>query len=147
MECQKTRKKLKEFAAGEINDPLERSSMEAHINECPVCKKELFLWQDVIDKQKKIQGMKAGGTFRERVDKRMKSARNEMSLPPLARKFRALSMMWTGHRSKLLLQAILLVVMFIFLYITLQRGTSIIVPILIVTGFGSLFMLMLKSKK
>jgi hypothetical protein len=58
MEHNEVRKLLKDYAKGNIFDPLLREAMEAHIEKCQLCMRELALWQDVLDKQKLLSNMR-----------------------------------------------------------------------------------------
>jgi len=53
MECADYRKLLKDYALSALTED-KRKLVESHIEKCPVCIRELSMWQDVIERQKEL---------------------------------------------------------------------------------------------
>jgi len=145
MECEKVRKKLKQYASDEITDPLEKEGMEAHITGCPVCKRELLMWQEVLDRQKMIRETMPN-SFSERVKKRAKNMNAHAQLPPIVRRMQAVSGFISSPKGCLLMQIIIVMLGFLGIFTFVHRDTGVIFSVLVVLAFGSLFFLLLRKK-
>lgn len=140
MECAKTRKLLKEYANDEISDKEERREMETHISGCPVCKRELLLWQEVMDKQRAVGRMQAGmpKELKDRIKHRMTNNQKAVTVSPVVKKLQALS-----GKASLITLFVLICVALLFLTHYMRFKGTIIGPILIFSGFAVLFLLLL----
>jgi anti-sigma factor RsiW len=153
MECMDVRKKLKDYVKDEITDKSTKLEMEEHINTCPICKKELLMWQDVIDRQRGAGGKQAAGMPKELMDRiRYRTARAEKisKLPAFFRIKRAPGGFWNSMLGMIIQIAFILVSGIIFgLLLGIKRhGHGIVVPLLVLFGFTILFILMLiKGRK
>ena len=99
MECMEVRKKLKEYAGDEISDKVLIRKMEAHIDTCPICKQELFMWQEVLENQRAVNRMQAGGMSKELKDRiKYRTSRSEKisKLPAFFRIKRAPGGFWNS---------------------------------------------------
>ena len=106
MECGEARKKLKDYAAGAMPGKEERASLEAHVALCPVCKKELLLWQDVLDRQAAVRGLQRNlpEELRQRLKYRAAILQKVAMQPPLMNRLKAISRMWESPTGRLLIQ-------------------------------------------
>ncbi len=147
MECNRVRKNLREYAKDEIKDDSLISEMEAHIKGCPVCKKELLLWQDVLQRREQIKRMGGDLSFRDRMRKRRKEADVDYRLPPVVRRLKAMDKLFSSVKGKLIIQVTFLLLAFLLFFMFINKETNIMVPILVVIGFGSIFFLVLRKKK
>ncbi len=94
MEHNDVRKRLKQYTAGEIKDLALLSEMEKHIDTCYICKKELSMWNESLDRQKLLQELGKNLSpkdFRSRVGQRMASLDRNPNLPPFVIQFRKIS--------------------------------------------------------
>ncbi len=149
MECQYVRKKLKDYVKGNITDIDEKKQMEEHIKDCAICKRELYLWQDVIDRQKLISNIQdnLSSDIRSRIKYRLNQSEKETSLPPAIHKLRAMGKIWSSTKGRLIVETIIILASLVVLFKYLHGGKSLIVPFLILFGFIVLFFIMLKGKK
>jgi anti-sigma factor ChrR (cupin superfamily) len=139
MECAEARKKLKAYAEDGL--PADESQQVAgHVETCPVCKKELLLWQQVTEKKTAIKKMQA------RLPKEMKDRikyRNasDPDLPPLAKKMRMFN-------NKGMLITVLVMICGALFFVTrfAPMANRFLSPILIFSGFAILFLLFLFRK-
>jgi hypothetical protein len=140
MECAEIRKKLKEYANDEINSKEDLLKMETHIGRCEVCKRELLLWQEVMDKQRAVGGMQAGmpKELKDRIKYKMAGNQKHAAMAPMAKKFKALA-----GKGTLIAVFVLICIVLIFILRSSNLKHSIIGPILIFSGFAILFLLVL----
>ncbi len=85
MECADYRKKLKNYAESSLNFD-EKEKIEAHIEKCPVCLRELSMWQEVIEKQKKIANFNSQKGLADRIRETGKKMEREIYMAPSARR-------------------------------------------------------------
>ena len=149
MECKEVRKKLKEYAASQIYDVETLREMELHIETCEICKRELYLWQDVVAKQRETHRLASylDGDFRTRVKYRMAKINSDMSLPPAARRILAIRKAFSSVTGRLVFQLTLLLLGVLYFVLVLKKGANLFSVFFIVLGFGTLFFLVLKKKK
>jgi anti-sigma factor RsiW len=149
MEHKEVRSKLKEYAADELRDKGTMDEMSVHIETCEICKRELFLWQEVMAKQ--IETRKLAQylpeKFRDRVKYRMAQLDKEKNLPPAVMRIRAMQKMLTSTTGKLVVQISILLLGFLFFLLVMKKGANPISLVFLIIGFGSLFFLALKKKK
>jgi len=145
MECIQARKIMKEYAADEILSNAERLEIEAHISGCPVCKRELLLWQEVLDKQRAIGRMQAGmpRQLKDRIKYRMTKNQNQANLPQLVKKIQS----FTKRKGTLITLFVLICVALIFIFRTVNFKSAILGPILFFSGFAIIFLLLLFKGK
>jgi len=149
MECIYARKKLKDYVKGNIVDVEEKKQLEEHIKDCPVCKRELYMWQDVIEKQKVISNLQnnLSSDIRSRIKYRLHQSQKEASLPVAIHKLRAIGKIWSSTKGRLIIEIIIILASLIILFKYLHGGKSLLVPFLILFGFITLFFIMLKGRK
>ena len=145
MECFDARKKLKEYATDRIGSEAERLEMEAHINGCPVCKRELMMWQDLTEKQAAISRLQARlpVELKDRIKYRMQKNSKQPGVPPIVKQ-----MHWLGGKGGMVIMLVLISVGLIYVL----RGAagfkhSGFVAVLIFFGFAILFLLLLFRKQ
>jgi anti-sigma factor RsiW len=141
MECSRVRKKLKEYANDEITNTDERLLMEEHVAGCPVCKRELLLWQEVMDRQRAVRGMqsKMPKELKDRIKYRMQKLQKGPGAPPLLKKMSA----FTGKKGSLIIMFILICAALLSIFHFGYFKSRIVVPMLVFFGFAILFWLML----
>jgi len=96
MECKESRKRLKDYAAGGIKDELLKKEMEEHIDGCYICKKELSMWDEDLDRKKLLQELNKNlspQNFRIRVGLRMASVDRDPNLAPYVKQLRKFSVL------------------------------------------------------
>jgi|DewCreStandDraft_4_1066084.scaffolds.fasta_scaffold14969_4 hypothetical protein len=149
MECSVARKKLKDYAKGNIINTDEKLELENHIKDCAICKRELYLWQDVIEKQKIISNIQDNMplNLRDRIKYRMNQSQKEKFLPPAIHRLRAMGKIWSSTKGRLIIEILIVLISLVILFKYMQGGKNLIVPFLIIFGFLVLFILMLKGKK
>ncbi|MBP7791545.1 MAG: zf-HC2 domain-containing protein [Candidatus Goldbacteria bacterium] len=149
MECQIARKKLKDYVKGNIINPDEKKELEEHIKNCAVCKRELYLWQEVINKQKEISDMQDNlpQDLRDRIKYRVKQSQREASLPPAARKLHSMGKIWSSTKARLIVEILIVLISLVVLFKYMHGGKNLLVPFLILFGFIVLFTIMLKGRK
>jgi len=144
MKCGKVRSKLKEYAEGKIYLSDEKGFMEKHIEKCPICMKELEMWQDVLNKQKKVKQMRSDGNLAERVKKRKeKMERNQ----PAARKMLSMQKFLSDKMGCLVMQVILLMIIVGIFYIFYTEEKSPLFTILIGISAVSMIFVLIKNLK
>ena len=141
MECADVRKRLKEYAGGAIQDPGERLRMEEHIKTCPVCKRELLMWQEVLDKQRVVSRMQSGlpKELKDRIKYRMAKNLKQPDLPPSIKKIQS----FAKGRGALIIVYLLTCAALLFLSRTVKFKNPVLEPMLFFTGFAILFLLLL----
>jgi hypothetical protein len=153
MECAEVRKKLKEYANDEISGKAERAAMEGHISGCPVCKRELHMWQEVMDKQNVVKEMQSSlpKELKDRIKYRMGKSGNPLNAPPVLKKMKGLNNIWNstlGMVMMAILAVIVPVVVIMILFRAMHPGASMLAPIMVVFGFAVIFIVLIfKSKK
>lgn len=149
MECKVARKKLKDYAKNNISDIEEKNKLEEHIKNCPVCKRELYLWQEVIDKQKVISNLQGNlsSDIRSRIKYRINQLEKETSLPPSIYKLRAIGKIWSSTKGRLIIEVLIILASLVILFKYMHGGKNLFVPFLILFGFIVLFVVMLKWRK
>lgn len=146
MECYKCRKNLREYAAGEIHDKLLLKEMEEHINECYICKKELLMWQELIEKQKVLGKMRTGMDLKDRLRMRMNAADSDMHLPMPMRHLKNISRAWRSNTGRLVLQVSIVLAGFIWVLAIKKYGVNVPALIFVLIGFFVMIFLMLKKR-
>jgi hypothetical protein len=149
MECNTARRKLKDYAKGNITDINEKHELEEHIKDCAICKRELYLWQDVIEKQKVLSEMQINmpSDIRSRIKYRLNNLEKEQSLPPAVHKLRAIGKIWSGKKGRLIIEILIILASLVVLFKHMHGGKGLLVPFLIIFGFLVLFIIMLKGSK
>lgn len=149
MECSIARKKLKDYVKDNIIDIKEKKELEEHIENCVICKRELYLWQDVLEKQKVISNLQSNlsSDIRNRIKYRINQAGKEASLPPSIHKLRAIGKIWSSTKGRLIIEILIILASLVILYKYMHGGKNLLVPFLILFGFVVLFIIMLKGRK
>jgi anti-sigma factor RsiW len=150
MECIEARKKLKEYVNDEIINNEERLQIEAHVKDCPVCQREMLMWQEVMDKQRAVSRMQAGMSkeLKDRLKYRMVKAEKEAAVPQIIKRMKAISGIWGPGKGRLIMLVCMIFAALIFILKTTNGNKGILAPALILFGFSILFYLMLfKGKK
>lgn len=149
MECNAARKRLKDFAKGNIVDIEEKKELEEHIKDCAICKRELYMWQDVIEKQKVISNLQGNlsPSLRGRIKYRLNQMQKEEFLPPSIHKLRAIGRIWSSTKGRLIIEILIILASLIILFKYMHGGKNLLVPFLILFGFVVLFVIMLKGRK
>lgn len=149
MECNVARKKLKDFAKGDIIDMEEKKELEEHIKDCAICKRELYMWQEVVEKQRVISNLQSNlsPSLRSRIKYRLNQMQNEEVLPPSIHKLRAIERIWSGTKGRLIIEILIILSSLIILFKYMHGGKNLIVPFLILFGFVVLIVIMLKGRK
>lgn len=149
MECNIARKKLKDYAKGNIIDINEKHELEEHIKDCAICKRELYLWQDVIEKQKVLSEMQRNipTDLRNRLKYRLNNLEKEQLLPPAVHKLRAIGKIWSDAKGRLIIEILIILASLVVLVKHMHSGKGLLVPFLIIFGFLVIFIIMLKGRK
>lgn len=152
MECIEVRKKLKEYAADEIRDKTLVKEMEEHIAGCPICKQELFMWQEVLEKQRAVIGMQAvvvSKELKDRIKYRMSQSEKASKLPAFLRVKRAPGGFWNSILGMIIQLGFVLACGVIFgLFVFKRHGHNMIAMLLVFFGFAVLSGLMImKGRK
>ncbi len=153
MECAEVRKKLKEYANNEIGEKYARAAMERHIQGCPVCKRELLMWQEVIDRQRAVKGLqsKMPKELKDRIKYRMDKSAKSSRVPAALKKLQAMGNIWNSPLGIVIMGITALVapvIVIMVLFRTMHPGKSMLAPLLVVFGFAVVFIVMIvKSKK
>lgn len=129
-------------------DEKELLAMDEHIGSCPVCKRELMMWQDVVAKQIETQNLSShlDGDFRSRVKYRMNKITSDLSLPPAARRILSIQKLFASAKGRLVIQIIVLLLGLLFFMIFIRKGTNMLSVFFILLGFAALLTLILKKK-
>ncbi|MCX7698967.1 MAG: hypothetical protein N2114_05825 [Candidatus Goldbacteria bacterium] len=148
MECNIARKKLKDYVQNNITDIKEKNILEKHIKNCAICKRELYLWQEVLEKQKVISYHQSNlsSDIRERIKYRMTQIEKDKFLPPTVYRLQAISKIWSSTKGRLIIQILIILVSLIVIIKYMHGGKNLIVPFLILFGFIVLFIIMLKGR-
>ena len=147
MECDKCRKKLREYAENSIKDEFIVKEMEGHIKDCPVCKRELLMWQDVLERQRAVKKIMPR-ELKDRVKTRMKSYNTDPQLPRVVRQLQSFNRMLTSPKGCLVVQIFLVLAGFMFYFFILRKDdTNIVMPVLIGVSFIAMIFLIFKKKK
>ncbi|MCX8093481.1 MAG: hypothetical protein N3E50_04870 [Candidatus Goldbacteria bacterium] len=149
MECNIVRKKLKDYVQNYITDIKEKNMLEEHIKNCAICKRELYLWQEVLEKQKIISNLQSNlsSDIRNRIKYRMTQIEKNKSLPPIVYRLQSIGKIWTSTKGRLIIQILIILVSLIVLVKYMYGGKNLLVPFLILFGFIVLFIIMLKGSK
>lgn len=146
LECNKIRKQLKDYASGNINDELLKKEIEEHLEKCIICKRELLLWQDVLEKQKLLKNIALNKSFKERIEKRIQSLQKAPEVPRLVRQMNAINTFLTGPKGCLLTQIFIITAGFLFVFLFLYKGTNILFVFLVLIAAASMIFLLFKNK-
>lgn len=148
MECSESRKKLKNYAAGEIRNNPEKKEIEAHITGCPVCKRELLMWQDVLDRQKALGAETdiAGSSLKDKVDRINRDMEIDSHLPPAIRRIRTLARGLKTGKGRLIWQILFVMFAPLFLLVMLKRDISPLFIILILISCACLLYVVIKTR-
>ncbi|MEI7640528.1 MAG: hypothetical protein WCJ46_03340 [bacterium] len=146
MECAESRKKMKLYAAKEIKEPAVIADMEAHIEKCYICKKELMLWQEVLGRQTALKELREKTEFKDRIKAQMKKNDINPQLPPGVRGIDAVSRVWKNKTGKLVIQVSLVLLGVIWVALISKYGINIPALIFALIGFGALIYIMIKNK-
>lgn len=158
MECMEVRKKLEEYARDEIKDKELINKMEAHIDTCPICKKELFMWQEVLENQRTVSRMQATGMPKELKDRiKYRTSRSEKisKMPAFFRTKRAPGGFWNSILGMIIQITFILACGIVIvsgpilgLFRFKQQGRNMVAILLIIFGFAVLSVLMImKGRK
>jgi hypothetical protein len=150
IDCTEARKKLKEYAAGTIREKEQVLLMELHISGCELCKRELLLWQEVMDKQRAVGAMQAGmpEDLRGRVKYRIDKSAREAAVPPVVNRMKAMAGLFSSARGRLVILSALIFGALIFILQNAYAGKSFLTPLLFGFGFFVLLLLVIfKNKK
>ncbi|HDQ25740.1 MAG TPA: hypothetical protein ENN43_03220 [bacterium] len=145
MRCEDARKMLKDYSKG-FTEEEDLGPLEEHIKGCDICKRELMLWQDLGQKNRKLSSMKAGmpKELSEKVRARAKKAHSDAHLPPMARKINRIQSSLGSRRGMMLMQIVIFLGVLVFLYIFTHRD-SIVVPFFMVVAIILLIAVILKK--
>lgn len=141
MDCSEARKKLKDYAVDKITEKAERLAVEEHVSGCAVCKRELLLWQGVTEKQVAVSKMQARlpAALKDRIKYRMQKNQKPSEMPATIKKIQS----FAGGKGSLIVFFILVCAALIFIFRNSGFKSTILGPILVFTGFGILFLLLL----
>lgn len=147
IECQFVRKKLKDYASNNITEPDLIKKIENHIEDCVVCRRELLLWQDVLQKQEILKKMNTStDDFRNRIKERMKSLETKSDLSRLVRQMNVLNTFFTSPKGCLITQILILTVGFLFIMLFLKKEINFLFIMFFLLSLGAMFFLLLKNK-
>ncbi len=145
LKCGNIRKKLKDYALGQIEDEIFKKEIEEHLEKCIICKRELLLWQDVLEKQKLLKNITLNKSFKERIEKRIKSLENGPEVPRLVRQINAINTFLTSPKGCLLTQILIITAGFLFVLLFLHKGTNFLfVFLVLIAAFSMIFLLFKK---
>lgn len=141
MECAEARKKLREYVSEEISDEKLRFEIEAHAAGCAVCKQEIYMWQEVLDRQTAVAKMqdKLPKELKDRIKYRMARNQKDPNMPPQLKRIQA----FMAGRGTLIVLFLLICAALIYIFIFAKLKSGIVGPMLIFSGFAILFLLML----
>ncbi len=145
IECNKIRKKLKDYATDDIKDELLIKEIEEHLEKCIICKRELLLWQDVLEKQKIIKNINLNENFTDRIKKRIKSLESGPEVPRLVRQVNAINTFLVSPKGCLLTQIFIITAGFLFVILFLYKGTNILFVFLVLIAAASMIFLLFKK--
>ncbi|GEM_PF-1410937 len=145
IECDKIRKKLKDYAADDIKDELLIKKIEEHLEKCIICKRELLLWQDVLEKQKIIRNINLSNDFKDRIKKRIKSLESGPEVPRVVRQVNAINTFLTSPKGCLLTQIFIITAGFLFVILFLYKETNILFIFLVLLATASMMFLLFKK--
>jgi len=149
VECADARKQLKEYTLGDIPSGPAREQLENHIEGCAVCRKELLLWQDVMDRQVAIRGMQRTlpAELRERLKYRAKISEKEKQFAEAGGgKIKALAAAWASPKFRLLVQIFFLMAVMIFALFVLRGSKNLAAPAMVIGGFAVVFSIMILKR-
>jgi hypothetical protein len=140
MEHDEVRKKLKDYAKGNIYDHLQKEAMEAHIEKCQLCMRELALWQDVLDKQKLLSNMRYSSGLAERIRKVNKDIDRDVTMSAAAKRFGYMTraMRSPGGFTIIVISAVLLG-LGLLLMIVKEKVSPIVHVLMIIGGLSLIF--------
>jgi anti-sigma factor RsiW len=152
MECAEVRKKLKEYANDEIRDKSGRAAIESHVASCPVCKRELLMWQEVMDKQRAVKEMQSNmpKELKDRVKYRMDKSAKSSGVPPVLKKIKAFDKIWNTPNGMLIIgSAVILApaIIIMVLFRNMHPEKSLLAPILVLFGFTVMFAILIFKRK
>lgn len=149
MDHKQTRARLKEYALGEIDSKQTENEMSLHIETCEICKRELLLWQDLIDKQVVNERLASyiPKEFRDRVSYRMNKINSDRDLPPIVRRIHAMQRAMSSVTGRLVLQVLILLAALIYLIMVKRQGLNVIAFVFMAIGFIVIFIVLLQKKK
>ncbi|MFP4466015.1 MAG: hypothetical protein ACLFP1_03085 [Candidatus Goldiibacteriota bacterium] len=145
MDCRTTRSKLKEYAEGKIYDNVIKENMEEHIKNCVICMKELEMWQNVVDKQKKINRMRSSANFAGNLSKRQKSTQKNPINYSAAHKMLSVQRLFSNKTGCLVMQVILLMFVAGVFYFLTDTPKSPVFIILMGISAASMIFVMVKN--
>ena len=148
MECNnpKVRKKLRDYAANTIVDNALIKEMDAHIETCPVCKRELYMWQEVLMNQAVLTNNMAEASLRARVKQHMRVVNKDPNLPRFIKKMDNIGKVFLSRKGCIVTQLIMITLMAIWIFLLYRKDINPAVPILIVISFVSMFVLLFKKR-
>jgi len=147
VECQFVRKKLRDYAANNITDTDLIKKIENHIEKCIICRRELLLWQDVLQKQEILKKMNVPmDNFRDRIKERMKSLEKNPEMPRLLKQMNALNLFLTSPKGCLITQLLILTASFLFIMLFFKKGVSFLFILFFLLSLGAMFYLLLKNR-
>ena len=148
MECKDYRKKLQGYAEDKIEDEFLKKDLEEHVKSCAVCKKELLMWQEVIEKRKAVSKMMPKGDIHDRVKRRMKNMNTDPQLPRIVMQMQAVGRFMSNPKGCMMIQLLLVLGGFMFYFFFIRRDdTNILVPILFSIAFIAMVFLIFKKWK
>jgi anti-sigma factor RsiW len=149
MDHKQARTRLKEYALGEIADKEQEKEMTLHIEKCEICKRELLLWQELIDKQMVNERLASyiPKEFRDRVSYRMNKINSDRDLPPIVRRIHAMQRAMSSVTGKLIVQVLILLAALIYLIMVKRHGLNFIAFVFMAIGFIVIFIVLLRKKK
>ena len=149
MDHKMVRAKLKEYALGEIDNKKKENEMTMHIEKCEICKRELLLWQELIDKQMVNERLASyiPKEFRDRVSYRMNKINSDSDLPPIVRRIHAMQKAMSSITGRLVVQVLILLAALIYLIMLKSHGLNIFAFVFMAIGFIVIFFVLLRKKK
>jgi len=147
MECKEVRKNLENYASGKIKDNNLLIAMENHINTCYICKKELSMWNDVLDSQKSLANLNANLPieFKDRIKKRMSSLGRDPYLPLFIKQIKKINNSWSNTAGMLIFKTILAIIGIFWLVYSFMKG-NIIAAAFILLSILSFSLLSIRKK-
>jgi hypothetical protein len=147
VECQFVRKKLRDYAANNITDTDLIKKIENHIEKCIICRRELLLWQDVLQKQEILKKMNVPmDNFKDRIKERMKSLEKNPEMPRLLKQTNTLNLFLTSPKGCLITQLLILTASFLFIMLFFKKGVSFLFILFFLLSLGAMFYLLLKNR-
>ncbi len=120
--------------------------MEEHISGCPVCKKELLLWQELNDKRQQLQEMQKNldPDSLSRIKYRLSSLDKDPEYPPVVRRLKRANSMFSMIMRRMTGTVIILLGA-VFIYKALAGGFKPVTIMLIAFAFLVFIALYLRS--